>query len=224
MLSDSIMRSLAGQRVTLPANDFSTWNDKLLYGELLLTQLQFADAGLALASATNSSTSPDEIGRIADSIFALRELDAAEAAYHRLDIFPGHAQRAQLGVAAVLAARNDASANLNAADAHFAAKQYKQSGERYRTALCANPHMAGARIGLAESLERGAVSAENPAGALRNAIYQYQCYLALSPGLMLREHDRLEKRIVRLQDAVAQIDHDPRSTAIKGLLERLSSR
>jgi len=224
-LMNLILRAIAGGTADLPPNtELKSLDDKLLHSILLLIQTRYTDAGLALASATNSSTTADDVAVAADTCYVLRQLDSADGAYRRLAIFAGSDRRAQIGLAAVAALRNDATANLNAGNAMLASKQFKQAVERLRTSALANPLVASTHSGLAEALEKNAASVEQPLINLREAVFHYQSFIALSPGLQSKEQDKLRKRIERLEDAIAEIEHNPGGGGIRSLLERLSVR
>lgn len=223
-LADGIMQSIAGNEVTpIELNAASPLMLKLLNAQVLLGQRQFVNASAALASAINSSTTPEEAAQAADTAFAVRDLDVAESGYRRLGIFVGFQLRAQQGLLLVNSARNQAIADLNGANLALATKQYKPAIEKFRSAVWNNPRLAAAQVGLAESLEKDAPSAENPLTSIKEALYRYQIYMAMSPGLAPKEQDRVQKRINKLQGAIVHAQQNPNG-GIRGLLERLSVR
>ncbi len=135
-------------------------------------------------------------------------------------IFAGQQQRAQLGLAAVEAARDEALRAMNDANASLQAKQFDKAIERYRASIAANSRLAGARIELAEALEKQGAAAEVPLTAFRDALFQYQTYLALSPNMYPKEQERVQKRIARLESAIGHLKQNPR-TSLKELFERV---
>jgi len=222
LLVDAVMKSLAGQN---PDMTFllapSTLPTRLLYGELLLTQGKFNEASNVFSAAAINSTSASDVMEIAEFALVARDLDSADLAFRRAVTFVAEEQRGRHGLTLVGATRDEATQSLSSATTLVNSHQYPAAIEKYRAALASNPRLAQARLGLAETLERNAQNSANPLAEVKDALFQYKLYLAASPGLMPREHDRVQKRINRLE-AISQRQETP--AGFRGLLQRLSVR
>jgi tetratricopeptide (TPR) repeat protein len=222
LLADAVMKSLAGQT---PDMTFlltpSTLPTRLLYGELLLTQGKFSEADNIFAQAAINSTSADDVMDIAEFTLVARALDSADVAFRRAVTFVSKEQRGRHGLQVVGAIRDDANQCLASATVQANAHQYQAAVDKYRAALAANPRLGQAHLGLAEALEKVAQNSQNPLADVRDALFQYKLYLAVSPGLMMREHDKVQKRINKLEE-ISQRQETP--AGFRGLLQRLSVR
>jgi len=220
-IADLTMNSMAGGALTALTPPPAGLNAKLLNAVLLLSQQKFNDASTAFAEAINGSLTADDVLTAADTALVLHELDSAESGYRRAITFVGQEKRAQHGLTLVAAARGDANESLTRGNTLLNTRQNRDALDKYHLAIVANPRLAAARLGLAEAMERVAPSVENPIAAIEESIYQYQCYLALSPSIPAREDDRVRKRMAKLQDFIVHAKNTP-PNGMKALLQRLS--
>jgi hypothetical protein len=137
--------------------------------------------------------------------------------------FTGQDLRARRGLARASELRQQATDELARAKVLMDNKQYRVAVDKLADAVSANPRFAPARQALAESLEKQISQAPDPLSTVKEALAQYQAYVALSPALTPRELERVQRRIDRLESAV---NHAQGTTGegLRALLMRLSVR
>jgi tetratricopeptide (TPR) repeat protein len=206
-LAQAKLRSLTGETVDIstigtPQND----GDRLAYAQALLAQNRFQESAANMTTVINNARDAKQTFAVGDLALMLHDLDSAEAAYKRAAHFAGSAERASRGLAQVGKARVAAKKNLTLADDLARKRMTGSAIDTYHDAVFANPKAAGARLGLAKTLE--SVSKPSPV-QLREAAIQYRAYVALVPNLPVKEHDKYIKKAEKLDVKAGKAERRP---------------
>lgn len=197
------LRALAGEEVDLssvgqPTNDA----ERVAYAEALLAQNKFPEAQEQMLRVINSATNPTEIAAVGDLALMIKDLDSASLAYKKTSEL-GQPERAKRGMTGVLRAREESRRHVTLGKDLAKKNQLGSAVDTFRAATAANPRLAEARLGLAQSEERFAP--KSPA-QLRDAAEQYRAYLALSPDLEEKVQKKITKKIERIENKAAKIE------------------
>ncbi|HEY9776524.1 MAG TPA: tetratricopeptide repeat protein [Planktothrix sp.] len=223
-LANAMMQALAGKTVDLSRFVTpETTTDRLLNANLLMALHRYQEASVMMSTAVTSAASAGDVMRIGDEALVMHDLDGAEEAYKKGLTFTGQDLRARRGLARASELRQQATDELARAKVLMDNKQYRVAVDKLADAVSANPRFAPARQALAESLEKQISQAPDPLSTVKEALAQYQAYVALSPALTPRELERVQRRIDRLESAV---NHAQGTTGegLRALLMRLSVR
>ncbi|MDZ4835740.1 MAG: tetratricopeptide repeat protein [Candidatus Melainabacteria bacterium] len=197
------LRALAGETVDLksigaPTNDA----ERVAYAEALLAQNKFPEAQQQMLQVINGATDPHEIAAVGDLALMIKDLDSASLAYKKTSELGQH-ERAKRGMTGVVRAREESRRHVTLGQDLAKRKQLGSAVDTFRAATAANPRLADARLGLAQSEERYA--SKSPA-QLRDAAEQYRAYLSLSPDLDVKVQKRISKKIERIESRATKLD------------------
>lgn len=197
------LKGMAGEEVDLksvgsPTND----PERIAYAEALLAQNKFAEAQEQMNSVITNTNDPQQLSAVGDLALMIKDLDSAEAAYKKAAQV-GQTERARRGMAQVARVREDARKSLTLGSDLAKRKQLASAVDTFRVASSNNPRLADARIQLAQAQER-----LNPKSApvLRDAAEQYRAYLALSPNLEVKTHNKIVKKIQKIEAKAVKIE------------------
>jgi tetratricopeptide (TPR) repeat protein len=202
------MQALSGQTVDLgavgnPTNDA----ERLALAQACLAQNNFAEATNQMSQVIAHTADAKQTFSVADMSLMIKDLDSAEAAYKKASTFPGAEARARRGLAQVAKAREGARQETTLASDLAMRKQLASAIDKYHSAIFENPRVSASRIGLAKTLEK--VSKPAPK-ELREAATQYKAYLALEPSLPVKEHDKVLKHAVKLEERAYKLEQKQR--------------
>jgi tetratricopeptide (TPR) repeat protein len=203
-LAAAKLRVLSGEDVDLskigtPAND----GDRIAYSQALLIQNKFKDADAQMATVINNAQDAKAAYAIGDMALLNHDLSNAEAAYKKAASFTHSEERSKRSMDQVAHAKDIAKQDLTLADDLSRKKQLASAVDKYHNSIYENPKVAQARIGLAQTLER-----ESPPESkdIRAAIVQWHAYLDLSPDLLPKEVEKINKHLVALDKQATKLE------------------
>ena len=132
----------------------------------------------------------------------IHALAPAETAYKKALLLGGSPERGQRGLAQIASQRQNAVETLKIANELAKKKQWDGAIAKYREALSANPMLADARFGLAETLDKGP---KDSVPTLTESAKQYQYYLTLATDLTPKDREKLSDTIEKLNEKVAKM-------------------
>jgi tetratricopeptide (TPR) repeat protein len=196
-LAQAKLRSMAGAKVDLasigkPNND----GERVAYAEALLAQNDFKNEDAQMQTVIANANDPKQAFAVADLALMIKDLPNAEAAYRKAQSMPGGGERAKRGIEQVGSAKDTARQDLTLATDLARRKQLASAIDKYHASIYENPKVNDTRIGLAETLERLSPAQSKD---LREAIVQYSAYLALTPNILPKDLEKIQKKIASLQ-------------------------
>jgi tetratricopeptide (TPR) repeat protein len=202
-LAQAKIRAMSGATVDLsqigvPQND----GERVAYAEALLAQNKFSDASNQMNIVINNTRDGKEACAVADLALMIKDLPDAEVAYRRALNMPGTTQRAQYGLDAVAKAKDTAKQDYDLASDLAHHNQLTSAIDKYHSSIYQNPTAPAPRLGLAEALEK---YSPKTSANLKQAITHYQAYESLSPNMLPKEKEKIDKRIVSLQSKAAKL-------------------
>jgi len=203
-LAQAKIRAMSGATIDLsqvgvPRND----GERVAYAEALLAQNKFAEASGQMNMVLANTRTGKQTCALADLALMIKDLPDAEAAYHKAQMFPDSAQRAQYGLDAVAKAKDQSRQDYTLATDLAKRKQLLSAVDKYHLSIYENPTYADARLGLAQTMER--LSPKTSVN-LRQAIVQYRAYESLSPAMPVEAKTKLDKRIAELETKAAKLE------------------
>ncbi len=195
-LAQAKLRSMAGVPIDLssigtPTND----GERVAYAEALLAQNKFADADKEMATVIANASDAKQTFAVGDLALMIKDLPSAEAAYKKAAGMPGGEERAKRGLNSVAKQKDVARQELTLGDDLSRRSQLASAIDKYHASIYDNPKIADSRMGLGKTLERLKPEASKD---LKEAVVQYKAYLALSPGMPVKEVEKLNKHIENL--------------------------
>lgn len=166
--------------------------EEMIKGEAYLSLGRYSEADTIFRGLiSKSSSNPDKLLTIGDTLKANGDLDRAEEAYKAtLTASPGNL-KAQRGLQRIEVARADASRNLRLAKALNNWRQKGSSVDFYEDTLSKNPRQPEVRLSLSKLYENQK--------SYQKAAQSYQFYLGLRPDMEPKERAKFEKKIAKLQ-------------------------
>jgi len=210
-LAEAKLQAISGRPVNLASLGTPTTDpQRVAYAEAALAQFKFADASQAMSVVLQNCQTPKACFALGDIAFLTRDLDSAEKAYNKAATFGGAetAGRASRGLTAIAVARTNATQQLTLADDLARKGQRASAIDAYRRAAYLNIRLAGAHLGLAETLEK--LQKDN-AVALREASLHYKAYLSLAADLPEKEREKISKKSEKCLETAYKIEqgHPP---------------
>ncbi len=206
-LAQMKLRAMMGEPVDLSqVGPPQTDGERVAYAEVLLAQNKYKEADEQLNIVINGTKDAKESFAVADLALMIKDMKNAEAAYKRAGTFPGGEQRAKRGLDQVAKAKEVARQDLTLADDLSRKKQLASAIDKYHAAIYENPRVPDAHYGLASALERNKPASKD----LREAIVQYKAYITLSPDLPPKELDKLNKKIIKLEERAYKMEQKER--------------
>lgn len=203
-LADAKMGALSGEVVDLKSiGEPKTDGERIAYAEALLAQNRFSDAHEQMNRLLTNAQDVRQVLAVGDLAVMIKDLASAEAAYRKAESMPGGRERAKRGLAAVAHAHELAQQDITLANDLAKRNALASAVDRYHAAIVANPEATAARLGLAQTLER---YAQRRPERLHESITQYKAYLTLSPSLPQKEVERINKRIVVLNNKATKLE------------------
>lgn len=212
-LAQAKLRSMSGEKVDLasigtPTND----GERVAYAEALLAQNRFKDANEQMSTVIGSAQDAKQTFAVADLALMIKDLDSAEAAYKKASAFPTGKERAKRGLDQVGTARDAARQDLTMAGDLAKRKQVASAIDKYHAAIYDNPKVADARLGIAQTLE---TYPKPTSSQLKESIVQYRAYLDLSPSLPPKEVEKLNKKLVTMQNKATKLETKEKQAGLK---------
>ncbi len=212
-LAQMKMRIMAGEPVDLksiqpPTND----GERIAYAEALLAQDKFAEADQQMATVINNAPDAKSAFAVADLSLMIKDLKNAEAAFKKASTFPGGEARVKRGMNQVAKARDVAKQDLTLADDLSRKKQLPSAIDKYHASIYGDPKVPMARYSLASTLERVKPQASKD---LKEAVEQYNAYIALSPSIPPKELEKLNKKIGNLKEKAYKLEMKEKEAAAK---------
>lgn len=203
-LAQAKIRSMAGATIDLnqlgtPRND----GERVAYAEACLAQNKFKEADEQMGMVIAHANTGKQTCAVADLALMIKDLPNAEAAYRKASGYPETSERAKYGLDSVAKARDESRQEYTLA--HDLAKHGQKASavDKYHSAIYKNPRYADARFGLAEVLEK--LSPKTSAN-FKQAAVQLRAYEALKPDLTPKEKEKIDKRIVNLENKAAKLE------------------
>jgi tetratricopeptide (TPR) repeat protein len=215
-LAQAKLNALSGKHVDLatlgtPTND----GERVAYAEALLAQNKFHEATEQMNTLIANSTSAKQLFAVGDLSLMIKDLDSAEAAYKRAGTASADAgERAKRSLEQVAKGRENARQDLTMADDLARKKQLPSAVDKYHAAVFANPRNAAAHEGLAVALEK---LYPNDAKEIREAVVQYKVFMALSPSILPKEQDKMQKHIAKLESRASKMEVRMAAVPRKGM-------
>jgi tetratricopeptide (TPR) repeat protein len=196
-LAQAKLRALSGKPIDLRQIGTPTTDpERVSYAEALLAENKFDEAAMQMNTVIADTTNAKDAFAVGDLALTIKDLNSAEAAYRKgATMEAGAEERAQRGLAAVQKSRDANRQAINLGSDLEKRKQYSSAIDQFKTAIYNDPHNAQAREYLAMCLEK--LYADSPKD-LREASKQYRVYLTLDPSVPVKEKDKLEKHIAKL--------------------------
>lgn len=201
-LSKAKLMSLSGTKPDLskmaqPTND----GERIAYAQALMAGGDYQKSSDLLQGVINDMTDPKQAYAVADIGVMMKDLDNAELAYKKGLSLLGAPERGQRGLDQIAQLRKSALDNLKVANELFKKNQIDGAVDRYRQAIGQNPRLADAHYGLAQSLEK---TPKAPSAALKEAVLQYQYYMAMKTDLTQKDREKLAGQVAKLADKASK--------------------
>jgi len=203
-LAQAKIRSMAGATIDLsqlgtPRND----GERVAYAEALLAQNKFKDADEQMGIVIAHANTGKQVCAVADLALMIKDMPNAEAAYKKAAAFPETSERAKYGLDAVAKARDQSRQDYTLAHDLSKHSQTRSAIDKYHLSIYENPRYPDSRYELGQALEK--VSPKTSAN-LRQAIVQYKAYESLRPDLSAEEKEKVDKRIINLENKAAKLE------------------
>ncbi len=219
-LAQAKLRALSGQKVDLASIGAPrTDGERVAYAEALLAQNKFAEAQEQMNVVIGSASNAKQAFAVADLALLIKDLGDAEAAYKKAATMPGAEARAKRGLDQVAKAHEVARQDLTMANDLARKNQLASAVDKYHSSIFSDPKGANARVGLAQVLER-----LQPTGSqgLREAVVQYRAYITLMPTMPAKDLEKLNKRIVKLEEKASKVEVKEKRIAIATPVQKKS--
>lgn len=202
-LSKAKLMSLSGTKPDLstmgqPTND----GERIAYAQALMAAGEFIESSNAMKTVVANVSDAKQTFAVADIALMMHDLANAESAYRKALSLSGAPERGQRGLDALAQIRKSASESLTVGNELLKKKQWDGAVERFRQALAADPMLADAHNGLAQSLEK---TPNANSKMLLESVMQYQNYLLLKTDLPAKDKDKLVKNVDKLTDRAAKL-------------------
>lgn len=203
-LAQAKIRAMGGEKVDLrtvgaPRTD----GERVAYAEALLAQNDFKGANEQMAQVIGNANDPKQVFAVGDLALMIKDLDDAEAAYHKAESMPNSQERAKRGLDQVAKAREDSRQDRTLAQDLAKKKQLNSAIDKYHAALFGNPKDGATRQGLGLALEQ---LRPEKSTSLREAIVQYKAYMSLTPQMPEKEQQKLTKHITQLDQKAFKLE------------------
>lgn len=219
-LAQAKLRTMAGVKIDLASiGQPRTDGERVAFAEALLAQNKFTEAQEQMNIVIGSAINARQAFAVADLALMIKDLNDAEIAYKKAATMPGAEGRAQRGLEQVAKARENARQDLTLASDLARRNQLASAVDKYHSSIFADPKGANARVGLAQTLERFPATGSQ---GLREAVSQYRAYITLSPTLAPKEVEKLNKRIVKLEEKAGKVEQKEKRIAAANLPQRKS--
>ncbi len=207
-LAQAKLRSLSGRQIDLaslgaPQND----GERISYAEALMAQNRFDEAAQQMNIVIGNTSNAKDLFAVGDLAMTIKDLNSAEVAYRKGSTISGGEERAERGLAAVNKARDAARQNVTLGEDLARRKQLASAIDQYKAAIYADPRRAVAREDLAEALEK--LFSDSPRD-LREASRQYRAFLTLDQTAPVKEREKIEKRITKLEAKAYRLEEKNR--------------
>lgn len=203
-LAAAKLRAMSGETIDLktiatPRTD----GERIAYAEALLAQNDFKGANDQMGTVIANANDSKQAFAVGDLALMIKDLDDAEAAYKKAASYPGAEERAKRGLDLVTKAREASRQERTLAEDLAKRKQINSAVDKYHASVFDNPKDSDSRMGLARALEQ--VKPAKPTD-LREAAVQIKAYMALTPQLPPKESQKLEKKIVSLNERAYKLE------------------
>jgi tetratricopeptide (TPR) repeat protein len=202
-LAEAKMRALSGDQVDLskigtPTNDA----ERIAYAEALLAENKFDDEQNQMKEVIAHTEDGKQVAALGDLSLMIKDLDSAVVAYKKAEQ-AGQPDRARRGLLAVEKVRAESKRECNLGADLAKRGMLASSVDNFRLAVANNPRMAAPRLGLADNEQR---LSPNVPSVLRDAATQYRAYMALETGLPVKEKQKFQKKIERLEARATKLE------------------
>lgn len=219
-LAQAKLRAMAGVKIDLASlGTPRTDGERVAYAEALLAQNKFAEAQEQMNTVIASAINAKQAFAVADLALMIKDLNDAETAYKKAATMPGAEGRAQRGLDQVAKARELSRQDLTLATDLARKSQLASAVDKYHSSIFSDPKGASARVGLAQTLERLPNAGSQ---GLREAVTQYKAYISLSPTLAPKEVEKLNKRIVKLEEKASKVEQKEKRIAAVNPVQKKS--
>jgi tetratricopeptide (TPR) repeat protein len=202
-LAKEKLASLSGATVDFshmpePTND----GDRVAYSEAAMAAGDFQKSVAQLNMVVQNQTDAKQTYAVADIAVMVRALDVAQAAYNKALSQGGSPDRGQRGLKQVAQLKQQAVVATGVANELAKKKQWDGAIAKYREALAANPMLADARYGLAETLDKGP---KDSVPTLTESAKQYQYYMSLATDMTPKDREKMSDMIEKLNEKVLKM-------------------
>ena len=206
-LAQAKLRIMSGDKVDLASLGTPTNNgERIAYAEALLAQNRFPEEEQQMQMVLAGAADAKQTFAVADLALMIKDIPTAEAAYKKAAASGANedvVKRAKRGLDMVAEAKDAAKKDLTLADDLSKRKQLNSAIDKYHQSIYENPKVADTRLGIAQTLERMTPLISKD---LREAIVQYKVYIALSPNLPPKELEKLNKKLVALDQKAFKLE------------------